>query len=221
MFWIIGENGQAAMPATVQADVNRLQGNNHAAAHVGAPVYHHQLAQVQTPLGAILPAGEPIILLTHAGYEDRNGFAAPQPWMAGRWFDEFAQDIVTRFTAPGLTGRTLLCLVCLVGDDVQAFATQLAGQGVTNVDIYMPTDFMYISANGIPHVLPGFDDVKSANREVAKYDSEFSKLTNSLDSGKGWAGARIDAHGNVAAIPSADVVDEILTYFDPNEDGEL
>jgi hypothetical protein len=217
MFWILGDN--AANDAAVQADLGHLRANPDLNNQLLRLLYSRSIAEINAPLGAGLLAGEQIYVIAHAGYDDddRTGVAIPdQPWINGRWLDEFAPDLLTKFTLAQLTGRTIWFLVCHTGHDLQNLATLLSTAGVRSARLYMPTDFMYISTMGIPHCLENQDDVDKANKEVAKYNSEFLSVPGSRPAGDGWAGCTIDAHGTVAALTAGATAAAVIARFDSN-----
>lgn len=218
MFWIIGDKPKMTEP--VKADLSRLGGNEAMAGELDPRKYDHSRAEVQAVLTPAVAQNEPIYVLAHAGYDDRPN-AGYEPWIGGLWFDEITADMATKFTVAGLSGRTLWFLVCHTGRDINGFAAMLVTLGVRDTKIYMPTDFMYISKRGIPHVLPGRDDPDAANREVAKYDCDFMSLNGSLNTGEGWAGCAIDANGNVTAYGGKDVREAVAERFDPDGEGEF
>lgn len=216
MLWIIGSSGEKQMSKEIDADVDHLGGNSALAGQLARVVYEYTLEQVTSVLAPAVGAGEAIYVLTHASYEERPGLGR-QPWIGGLWMDEFAGDMVTRFTAAGLSGRNLWFLLCFIGTDVMNFATKLSTRGVRNTTIYMPTDFMYISTNGIPHLLPNCVDEKEADQAVVKGGCDFMWIAGSLGTGKGWAGARIDADGAVTRLGTIDVEAAVIERFDPEE----
>lgn len=215
MFWIIGS--EPTMSETFRADLDRLAGNAAVQNDLARQEYHHTVTEMQQPLAPALAPGEPLYVLAHSGYDEHPATRQDTAWIGGRWIDEFISDMMAKFTAAGLTGRTLWFLVCHTGSDIVQFGERLAAAGVTDITMYMPTDFMYISTLGIPHVLPGFDDIDAANREVARYNCEYLTITRSRPAGEGWAGLTIDGHGTLSAIGEVDTEDAVRDHFDPDE----
>ena len=78
----------------------------------------------------------------------------------------------------------------------------------------MPTDFMYVSKAGIPHILKGYASVKEADNEVAKFDAEFTQLRGSEPCGDSWAGMTLD-NGVARSLARRDVVEALGDKFDP------
>ncbi|MEV6692562.1 hypothetical protein AB0M35_13935 [Micromonospora sp. NPDC051196] len=215
MIWII--ESKSKLSREFAADLKRLRANAAVAAHVSRSVLNSTLAEVQTPLAPALAPGEPVLVLAHSGYDFDNRHGQEAPWIGGRWLDEFVQDVTAKFTPAGLSGRTLWFLVCHTGHDTTALANLLAAAGVDNVTIYMPTDFMYISKAGIPHVLVSAADLDSVNRDVARCDSDYWSIQGSQATGSYWAGCSIS--GQVVTKLSATVVEEaVRAQFDPDED---
>jgi hypothetical protein len=217
MFWIIGD--KPAKSEAVEADIKRLTANPDMDGQLIRTVFEYKRKEVESVLAPAVGAGEPIYVLTHAGYDERPE-AGREPWIANLWFDEFTTAMHAKFTTAGLSGRTLWFLVCHTGSDLAGFATMLSTLGVRGTTIYMPKDFMYVSTKGIPHVLPNQKDVETANAEVKKYGCEFMSITGSLDTGEGWAGVTIEADGTVTKINNDDVKEAVLDRFDSTAEGE-
>lgn len=213
MFWIIGD--QATMTKETEADLNRLGPNGHVSNNLARTVFDSTLAQVQALLNPGVKAGEPIFVLAHADYEKG------QPWIGGLFFGDFTTAMASKFTVAGLSNRTLWLLVCHVGRDILDFASKLSALGVRNTTIYIPKDFMYISTKGIPHTLVNQKDVRAADKQVRKYGCEYMKITNSQETGVGWAGATIDANGTVTALGATVVEQAVQAQFDPDLEGEI
>lgn len=210
MFWIIGENTEPTISATNAADRDRLGANPAMADELVRVLYQYQLAAVKAALPApAVGANEPLFVSAHAGN-------TPQPWIAGMLLQDFADAMVTKYTAVGLSNRAIWMLVCHVGTNIQALAARLAHHGVVNTTIYVPTDFMYVSSNGIPHIIL-YADPKEVDKTVAANDSEHATIPNSQDTGVGWAGRAIDAAGAVTTIGTDNVTAAVIARFDPGE----
>jgi len=130
---------------------------------------------------------------------------------------DFADATFTKYGVAGLSNRTIWMLVCHVGTSIQALADRLAHHGVVNTTIYVPSDFMYISNTGIPHIMLHVVNVNQASDIVASNDSDYVTIPNSQSTGIGWAGRTISAAGVVAAIAPDDVVAAVVARFDPME----
>ncbi|PMR60240.1 hypothetical protein C1A38_14950 [Verrucosispora sp. ts21] len=215
MIWII--ESKSKLSRVFAADLKRLRANTAVAAHVSRSVLNSTIAEVQTPLAPALAPDEPVLVLAHSGYDidDRHGREAP--WIGGRWLDEFVQDVTLKFTPAGLSGRTLWFLVCHTGHDITALADHLVAAGVDNVTIYMPTDFMYISNTGIPHVLLSGADLATVNKDVARCDSDYLSIQGSQPTGSYWAGCSISGQV-VTKLSATTVEDAVREQFDPDGD---
>lgn len=210
MFWIIGNTTQ--MDQEFQADLKRLSGNAGMNGQLAPQLYDHDIASVTTPLTTALASGESVYVLAHAGHNDG------QPWIDGRaTLGEFAGDMTGKFTAASLSNRTIWFLVCLVGRQLETLANLLSAAGVRPARLYMPSEYMYISSAGIPHCLEHVTDSAIADKQVAKYDAEYTMITDSLGTGLGWAGYEIDATGTVTRIGGADVQQAVIDRFDREE----
>ncbi|TCB95349.1 hypothetical protein E0H26_20620 [Micromonospora zingiberis] len=215
MIWII--ESKSKLSRVFAADLKRLRANAAVAAHVTRSVLNSTIAQMQTPLAPALAPGEPVLVLAHSGYDVDPRSQQEAPWVGGRWLDEFAQDVALKFTPAGLSGRTLWFLVCHTGNDVTTLANHLAAAGVNNVTIYMPTDFMYISNTGIPHVLLSEADLESVNKDVARCDSDYLSIQGSQPTGSYWAGCTINGQV-VTKLPTSAVEAAVQAQFDPSEE---
>lgn len=215
MLWIIESSDivQQELSPVFKADVERL-GNN--TVSLGSELEQVETSytrkQVFEPYSGDLGTQD-IFVLAHSGYAEREGFNEVQPWIGGLWFDEFADAVVSKFGKDRLRDRTIWFLICLTGQDVDVLGPLLARSQVTNCTWYMPNDFMYISQLGIPHILTGFDDIDEANKEVAKYDADFTSLTASKPCGDGWAGASLTS-GKTNVMPSMAVTEALRDRFD-------
>ncbi len=216
MFWIIGEKDEPTMAKATEKELERLAGNGALAGQLVRQVYQYSPEQIDSVLTPPVGGGEPIYVLAHAGYENRPN-VGKEPWIAGLWFDQFTATMATKFTAAGLSGRILWFFVCEVGKDVAGFAAKLSALGVRNTTIYMPKDFVYTSTTGIPHVLTGQKNGDAATKLVAHYNCVYMDLTDSLTTGSGWAGARIDGGGAVTPIGGQTVENAVKAHFDPDE----
>ncbi|WP_327026724.1 hypothetical protein [Micromonospora sp. NBC_01739] len=213
MIWII--ESKSKLSRVFAADLERLGANEAVATHVSRSVLNSTIAEVQTPLVPAPDPGEPVLVLAHSGYDLDARHNREAPWIGGRWLDEFVQDVTLKFTPAGLSGRTLWFLVCHTGHDVTTLAGLLAAAGVDNVTIYMPTDFMYISNTGIPHVLLSEADLGTVNKDVARCDSDYWSIQGSQPTGSYWAGCSIS--GQVVTTLSATAVEEaVQEQFDPD-----
>jgi hypothetical protein len=211
MFWIIGTNDEPVMNESNTADRDRLRDNPAMAGQLARVLYQYRLADVQAALAApAVGANEPLYIIAHAG-------GHPQPWIAGVYLQDFVDAMVTKYTAAGLSNRVIWMLVCHVGTEIQAIAARLAHHHVVSTSIYVPTDFMYISSTGIPHIMLYIDDPDRANEVVASNDSDFVTIPNSQNTGVGWAGRTISALGVVATIAPGTVKDDVVARFDPDE----
>lgn len=219
MLWVISDN--PVKSPEVKADIARLRGNKLVKGAVTREEYSHSRATVQTVLTPAIGVGEEIFVSAHAGYGNHPQRGGREPWIAGLWFDEIAADLVTKFTAAGLSGRTLWFLVCHTGANIVGLANELSARGVRSTTIYMPKEFMYISTNGIPHVLENQQDADAADREVAKYDAVHMDINGSKETGVGWAGATIDAGGAVTALKPTPVQEAVVARFDPDLEGDI
>jgi hypothetical protein len=211
---LVIEPGRKTLAPELQADLDNLERNDYVSDELASRDICFRLDQLTKPF--VLNPDEDVYILAHSAYDDRNG--AQQPWIAGRWFDEFAGDLWAKFGA-GLNGRTVWFLVCHTGTDVATLAGHLAQAGFRNLTIYMPTGWMYISTGGVPHLLSGQHTMESANKLVAKasntYILELEKV--SRGTGDGWNGCTIDGNGAVAPIDAQETIDAVIYRFDRGE----
>ncbi|MGH3904595.1 MAG: hypothetical protein ACRDTE_10445 [Pseudonocardiaceae bacterium] len=218
MLWIIesSDEKQEQLSEVFQADLDRLRSNKSVADDLKKVEVSYTLEEVKQLYSADL-GDEDIFVLAHSGYAKRKGHKERQPWIGGLYLDEFVDALVSKFSPQVLKGRTIWFLVCLTGKDIGTLVAQIAGKGLTDGTWYMPEDFMYISAAGIPHILSGFDDVDEANAEVAKYDADYFGLLKSKPCGGGWAG--VTMKGKVPEKLGIIAVEEaIKERFDQEED---
>lgn len=213
MFWIIEQNEKPdpTLSPEFQADLDRLGKNHEMEDELVRQEINYTLDEVCTPLTTSLEGDEPLFVLAHSDYHEEK------PWIAGRFFEEFSADMVTKFTPAGLSGRTLWFLVCHTGRSIVDLAEQLAAKGVVNTTIYLPTGFIYLSTLGIPHVLSNQDGVEEADRLVAKYGCEYMSLTDSKPTGGGWAGCTITGEGKITQLTTDLTEEAVVERFDPEE----
>ncbi|MFI7026701.1 hypothetical protein [Micromonospora sp. NPDC049900] len=215
MIWII--ESESKLSREFAADLKRLRGNEAVAVHTGRSVLNSKIAEMRTRLAPPLAPGEPVLVLAHSGYALDDRHHEERPWVGGRWLDEFVQDVTAKFTPAGISGRTLWFLVCHTGHDVATLGNLLAAAGVNDVTIYMPTDFMYISKQGIPHVLISEADLESVNKDVAKWDGDYMSISGSQPTGAYWAGCTV-RNQVVTTLGARTVEEAVREQFDPEED---
>lgn len=219
MLWIIesSEEKQEKLSEVFQADLDRLGSNESVADDLEKMEISYTREEAKQRYSTALASEEDLLVLAHSGYAKKMGHKERQPWIGGLWLDEFVEALVSKFSPQVLKGRTIWFLVCLTGQDIEALVTQMAAKGITDGTWYMPEDFMYISMAGIPHILPGFEDVDEANAEVAKYNADFLALTKSRPCGGGWAG--VTMKDKVSTRLTIKAIEEAVRYrFDQDED---
>lgn len=214
MLWII-EPGRNALSVEYVADRDRMQ----------AGPFKDQVTRVETSFsaqhastalgGAVVPPGEPIFVLAHAGHDPHLGY-----WAAGVNLAGFAAMLVAKFGAQ-LNNRQVFLLVCSIGGQAATIAGHLS-QHVTNMELYVPNGLMYISQAGIPHVVRvgAYASVAETNAAIAREDSDFLALAaNSHVSGDGWTGVLIPGQpAAVVPIAAPTARGTITGTFDPDHD---
>jgi hypothetical protein len=200
-----------------KADIDRMAGNADISPYLANQEHCFSRAELQAPLATPLQPNEPIIVLAHSGY--RNDSGQQVPWVAGRDFPDFANDLIAKFGVAGLTGRTLYFITCTTGPSARALADRLSAGGVRNTELHLPNKLVFVSKAGIPHVLTGGTsekDEKEANALVARYDAEYKYLTPYCDgTGVEVTGARIAANGTTAKLSADDAAAAVSEFFDP------
>ena len=209
-FWVMEMSEK--LSKEMKQDVQHLCGNS---ALSGIDFDHQEVT-----LGSVLHANtqaahyvgqKTFFVLTHAGL-------GSAPWIGGLDLASFAKALVSKYGLQNLQGGTLCLLVCFVGQELAALATELKSCGVNNLTLYSPTDFMFISKGGIPHVYEGESKgTEAMNKLVAKYDVDWFSLCNEgfRPTGYGWACSIID-NGQVKA--GSKFARWVLETFDPGED---
>jgi hypothetical protein len=162
-------------------------------------------------------------VLSHAGL-------SPQPWVGGLFLDDFADNLVAKYGANNLAGGEVVLLVCMIGreNSLNLLLQRLRdNHQIQNLSIYAPTDYMWISSFGKPHVAEKdkHKDTDALNKQVAKYSSEINVKSDTQiqislgfqELGNGWAGARMQG-GVISPIGARLVSDFIKERFGTDDD---
>jgi hypothetical protein len=198
-----------------ETDIRRLGRNPHLTVILDSEERCFSRAALVAPVVTPLEPGEPLIVLAHSGYRDDDGRRGP--WIGGRAFPDFAADLISKFTADGLSGRELYFVTCDTGPSALRLAGDLAAAGVRCTQLYLPRGLVFVSSNGIPHGLTGYACAEAADQDVARYDAEYAKLVaHALVPGQDVAGAEITAAGATAWIDAGEVEWTIAAFFDPD-----
>jgi hypothetical protein len=202
-----------------RADLDRMAGNANISPYLANQEHCFSQAELRAPLTTPLQPNEPIIVLAHSGYRDDNGQQVP--WVAGRDFTDFANDLIAKFGVVGLTGRMLYFITCTTGPSARILADRLSAGGVRSTDLYLPNKLVFVSKAGIPHVFrfgTSEKDEKEANTLVARYHAEYKPLTPYCDgTGVEVTGARIAANGTTAKLSADEAQATVGDFFDPQD----
>jgi hypothetical protein len=210
MLWVI--DNEEKISKEFKLDIEHLGGNSAIKPQLANYEYCCTKDQMKAKLKVVLKDDEEIIVLAHSGYTDKK-----EPFIGGRLFPEFADDMISKFSAAGLTGRTIWFLICSTGKDVEVMAGLLKDREVRKTSLYIPTDFMFVSTAGIPHNLTGYKTSEAADKEVARKECDYFSIQSAQETGSGWAGAKIKANGDLARIATLDTRNAVRGAFDPDE----
>lgn len=208
MLWIIGNTKK--IESVFANDQDNLSTNASLMGNMGASEYSYNRETVGARWKGELGEEEDIFVLAHSGFDEG-------PWIGGMHFGEFADALISKFGAAGLADRTIWFLTCLTGDHVVDLANLLKDRGAEGTALYMPTDFMFVSTLGIPHIITGYDSLKAVNEVVGKNSSKYKplKVLGAEPTGIGWRGATVGDDA-VTEIDAYAVQEAARTRFDGN-----
>jgi hypothetical protein len=212
MLWVI--DNEKEISEAFKLDLKFMHGNNDISGQLVNYEYCYTKDQMKEKLKVPLKDGEAIFILAHSGYTDKE---KKIPFIGGRLFPEFADDMISKFSAAGLTGRMIWFLICSTGKDVEVMAGLLKDREVRKTRLYIPTDFMFVSTTGIPHNLIGYKTSEEADKEVARCHNDYMSIQGAQETGVGVAGAEIKANGDVARIGTKVAEEAVRDTFDPDQ----